>query len=215
MTHWSIEQKFCSQSCSAKWSFRQPEFRKKIFTEARAAKIQASREKTFAEHPEIYAAMIAKQAATMANYMNSLTPAEKAKRRKHQVATAKRLGFRFSVRGGNGTGPTAAEKQLLVWFPQGRLNFPIKTGKWNGSGFPPTYKADVAFPKLGLAIEADGGTHNSPLGQMRDAKKTAFLQGLGWTVLRFTNREILENGDVVRKLLSSIISRLQAIRPTA
>ena len=48
-----------------------------------------------------------------------------------------------------------------------------------------------------LAIEADGSQHLSPEGSEADARRTQYLAERGVLVLRFTNREILLEGDGV------------------
>lgn len=167
----------------------------------------------FREHPERYEAMRAKQAETMARYMNSLTHQQKLERREKMSALMKQLGHKPKMRGGNGTGPTKAESVLLKAFPAAINNYPIKTGMKAGSGYPTSYKADVAFPKWKLAVEADGTSHKMMDRKEQDAKKGKLLMGLGWTVLRFSNQRILEDSANVIQELKSIILRLKTIRP--
>ena len=133
------------------------------------------------------------------------------------VAGIRAAGCRPPVRGGNGTGPTKAEWQLMRMFPEGIWNYGIKTGKWNGSGIPPIYKVDLGFPKIRLAIEADGATHNSPSRRAKDRKKENFLKGIGWKVLRFSNREILDFHSQVQIIadVEFSISKLKATPATA
>lgn len=52
------------------------------------------------------------------------------------------------------------------------------------------YILDFACVELRLAIEADGGQHAD---SVRDARRTAWLAGEGWRVLRFWNNDILGN----------------------
>lgn len=47
---------------------------------------------------------------------------------------------------------------------------------------------DIAFPKIKLAIEADGEPWHSP---EKDAVKNYVLKKHGWTVLRFKGNDIL------------------------
>jgi very-short-patch-repair endonuclease len=46
-------------------------------------------------------------------------------------------------------------------------------------------------------IEVDGDGHFTPDGLEYDAARTAFLEGLGLRVLRFSNTDVLENLDGV------------------
>jgi len=43
-----------------------------------------------------------------------------------------------------------------------------------------------------LAIEIDGNSHCLLSRQAQDRKKENFLKSLGWTVLRFTNQQVIE-----------------------
>ena len=52
------------------------------------------------------------------------------------------------------------------------------------------YILDFANVKNRLAIEVDGATHAGEGEIAYDARRTKFLQGKGWTVLRFTNLDI-------------------------
>jgi very-short-patch-repair endonuclease len=75
---------------------------------------------------------------------------------------------------------------------------------------------DVALPHLKLAIEADGHHHNAPGSRAKDAKKDAFVKGLGWTVLRFTNEAILDARTAVGVLadIEFTISKLEGTQAT-
>ncbi|MBI2887055.1 MAG: endonuclease domain-containing protein [Chloroflexi bacterium] len=48
-----------------------------------------------------------------------------------------------------------------------------------------------------LVIELDGGQHTALEQAMRDAARTQYLQSDGLTVLRFTNREVLQETEAV------------------
>lgn len=129
------------------------------------------------------------------------------------VTKIRAMGCRPIVRGGNGTGPTKAEWQLMRMFPEAVWNYGVKTGKWNGSGYPPVYKMDIAFPVIKLAIEADGGSHNNPIRRALDVKKDTFLKGLGWTVLRFSNKLILDFRTQV-KILADVEFTISKLKDT-
>ena len=47
---------------------------------------------------------------------------------------------------------------------------------------------DFACIEQKLAIEADGGQHNESEG---DERRTVWLEGQGWRIIRFSNNEIL------------------------
>jgi len=114
--------------------------------------------------------------------------------RDRMSATLRAIGHKPPMRGGNGSGMTEPQRALLGalghgWEPE----FAVKTKKPRGSGFPPVYKVDIANPTAMVAIEVDGFSHTSLDRKARDAKKTALLESLGWTVLRFSNAEAMGN----------------------
>ena len=53
--------------------------------------------------------------------------------------------------------------------------------------------ADFACAECRLVVEADGGQHSDEV----DRDRTAYLNSLGWAVLRFWNNDILQNTDDV------------------
>ena len=57
------------------------------------------------------------------------------------------------------------------------------------------YFADFSWPARRLVFEIDGGHHASQIEA--DARRTAFLEGQGWRVVRFWAREILESPEGV------------------
>ena len=60
------------------------------------------------------------------------------------------------------------------------------------------YIADFMCPELMLIIEVDGLTHNWDETIVRDQAKEAALKNAGFTILRFTDSEVLSNINVVR-----------------
>ena len=59
------------------------------------------------------------------------------------------------------------------------------------------YIVDFVSLKKKLTIEVDGGYHNTPEQKQYDNARTAFLTGLGYEEIRFTNDEIKLNIDAV------------------
>lgn len=63
---------------------------------------------------------------------------------------------------------------------------------------------DLACREAKLAIELDGSQHaDSPY----DKERTAFLEGLGWQVLRFWNSDVITNPDGVAVAILAEVSR--------
>lgn len=65
---------------------------------------------------------------------------------------------------------------------------------------------DFAFPEIGLAIEVDSELHGMDSQIKYDAKKDGILSKHGWTVLRFSTRQIKEAMDdmVIPTILKSL-----------
>lgn len=99
------------------------------------------------------------------------------------------------VRGGNGKPATEAEIKLVeILGPIGfREQCVVPTRIPRGSGYPTSYKIDCGNEMIKFGVEADGYSHRSLSRQAQDQKKDAFLESIGWKVLRFTNEEILSN----------------------
>ncbi len=55
------------------------------------------------------------------------------------------------------------------------------------------YVLDFYCVSKKLAIELDGGQHNTPEGLAQDRERTAWLSAQGIRVVRFGNREVLSN----------------------
>lgn len=66
-----------------------------------------------------------------------------------------------------------------------------------------TFIADFVCQESRLIVEADGGHHAECLG---DERRTAFLEGAGYRVLRFWNNDILNNLDGVAEAIANALS---------
>jgi len=65
--------------------------------------------------------------------------------------------------------------------------------------------ADFYCPKTKLVIEIDGGQHYSAEGKEKDRLRDEYMARAGITVLRFSDREVLENVEsVLEKLWSGL-----------
>jgi very-short-patch-repair endonuclease len=135
--------------------------------------------------------------------------------REKVCATLQKIGHKPSVRRGNGTGPTMAEKIVHDMFPESIVNFAVKTG--GGIGYPNHYKVDVAWPHLKMGLEMDGYSHSALIRQAQDRKKEAKLFSLGWVIMRVKNQYAFDHPEELRvqiqELLSSI-SKSQTIQAT-
>ena len=101
--------------------------------------------------------------------------------------------------------PTPAEQKL--WFA-------LRAKRFDGAKFRRQkvigrYIADFAAREPMLVIELDGDTHGTQ--QDYDAERTAFLEGQGYRVIRFTNAEVMGNLEGV---LATIASCLPLSQPS-
>ena len=68
------------------------------------------------------------------------------------------------------------------------------------------YIVDFIAPRVTLIIEVDGGQHYDAVHLQYDGRRDAYLTGLGYEVLRFTNLEVLQLQAAV---LEKIYTRMQ------
>ena len=67
------------------------------------------------------------------------------------------------------------------------------------------YIADFACRDPMLVIELDGDSHGE--AQAHDARRTAFLEALGYRVIRFTNADVMGNLEGVLEVIAREIGR--------
>jgi len=95
--------------------------------------------------------------------------------------------------------PTEAEKKLWHVLRQRQLN-----GHYfrRQAAIGP-YVADFVCFKKGLIIEVDGGQHAQ--NKEHDEKRTQWLQGEGFKVIRLWNNDVLENLDGVLRSICAVL----------
>ncbi len=76
-----------------------------------------------------------------------------------------------------------------------------------------TFIVDFYCPAAKLVIEVDGESHFTEEGKTRDAERTAVLEGLGLYVLRFTNREVMQEFEGVCTKVSEIVAGRANVGP--
>ncbi|HEX6846100.1 MAG TPA: endonuclease domain-containing protein [Chitinophagaceae bacterium] len=76
------------------------------------------------------------------------------------------------------------------------------------------YIADFMCMELMLIIEVDGITHHWEETMIKDKKKQGDLEAAGFTVLRFTDEEVLKNINSVHAFLVEWIIRKENSRST-
>lgn len=127
-------------------------------------------------------------------------------------------GKTFLARGGNGKITKQQEKlRQALGLPESALEFAIFTNNAKGSfpSLPIAYKVDLGVLEVKLAIEVDGASHKKKKWKFVDQRKTAVLNHLGWTVLRFWNAEIDQDLNTCVQTVMSTISRLKETTTTS
>jgi hypothetical protein len=129
------------------------------------------------------------EAGAQIERIRQLKPTERPETKEKISRRLREIGHGPSVRGGNGRPLTEPQRLLLKalgegWTPE----LAIALGG-RMPGYPTNYKVDLGHEGLMIGIEIDGNCHHSR--RALDIKKDAMLASLGWTVLRFWNREIL------------------------
>jgi very-short-patch-repair endonuclease len=75
------------------------------------------------------------------------------------------------------------------------------------------YILDFYSPQYKLGIEADGGQHYESNGREKDELRGEELSRAGVWILRFSDREILNNSDGVCEVICKAKERLKGIPP--
>ncbi len=95
---------------------------------------------------------------------------------------------------------TPAEKKL--WY-QYLSRFPFRVLRQRPIDH---YIVDFYCRALHLVIEIDGESHFTDDGKMYDEYRTSILNAYGLTVMRFTNREVMNNIEGVCEQIASLIA---------
>ena len=72
------------------------------------------------------------------------------------------------------------------------------------------YIADFACPACKLIVELDGSQHGHDANLRADALRTAALQSLGWTILRFWNDDAMKDIDGVCQHIVLVAAQMKA-----
>jgi hypothetical protein len=137
------------------------------------------------------------------NPMNNPETVEKMRQSK--------MGRTFLSRGGNGQ--LTKQQQIIHRATNLPMEYAIITKGQTSSedSLPYCYKVDLACPEVKLAIEIDGSTHLTKRWKFLDKRKTAVLNSLGWTVLRFTNKRVDEECSKITSEIMYTILKLKTI----
>ena len=93
----------------------------------------------------------------------------------------------------------STDAESLLW----RLlrNRQIAGAKFRRQVPVPPYILDFYCHEAKLAIELDGGQHNAPAAQEKDARRSAHIETCGIEVLRFWNNAVLRETEAVLEVI--------------
>lgn len=99
------------------------------------------------------------------------------------------------------------EAEIKLW--QELQSEPFKRFRFRRQHPIQTFIVDFYSHKLKLIIEVDGEYHETEEQQTLDKKRTEVLQYQGLEIIRFSNKEVLENLRSVLKELNERITSIQ------
>jgi very-short-patch-repair endonuclease len=89
------------------------------------------------------------------------------------------------------------------------MNVPLAFYAQYEAGPSKNYTLDGAFPAIKLAVEADGEIwHNNPNKIAQDKQRDMSLAQQGWTILRFTDKEIEKQPQEVAMVIKQALQKL-------
>jgi very-short-patch-repair endonuclease len=104
--------------------------------------------------------------------------------------------------------PTPAERRLWSMLRDRRM----PSAKFRRQHVIPPYIVDFACLERWLIVEADGSQHADSIS---DRRRDAYLQQLGFRVLRFWNNDVLENSTGVFDLIHAELHTPHPPKPLA
>lgn len=147
------------------------------------------------ERPEV-------KAKLDAHLRSDSNPFKQAKNRRKAQITLREKGFP-QLNGGNGQ-KISLPQQLLAL----RLGWPTEVAVTTGDGWRPHhYKFDIADLTLQIAVEVDGTSHLTARVQKADRRKDQWAKNHGWTLLRYTNKEVLDRLEEIAEEILRIALR--------
>jgi endogenous inhibitor of DNA gyrase (YacG/DUF329 family) len=192
---------YCSPSCAAFARHKNPEYRKKFLAIFQSEEVREKNSKIMTRNlldPN------SKLRQSVLKRMTEDNPSWNPETREKMAS--KLRGRTFLARGGNGTITVPQQKlaEALGW----GMEYAIPCSKVPFPSPPKCYKVDIGNPDLKIAIEVDGNTHKMKKWKFLDARKTEILNYLGWSVLRFWNKEVNEDLNLcVEKVKQFIASK--------
>ena len=106
--------------------------------------------------------------------------------------------------------PTEPEKRL--W--QALRSRQIAGTRFNRQFPVGQYICDFVARTPRLVVEIDGGSHAGDEARRYDTRRTRFLNSQGYTVIRFWNREVMDNIDAVVARIETTLAEMPSPGPS-
>lgn len=171
--------KFCSRRCSGKY----------IAAQEHVSKASSERMRQLNKRPDVQEKLF--------KHLHGPTNPFRGVKKSFREKTKKLLATRGWEKLNGGNGRDLPRPQQILAHALGWPTEVVVLTKILRRSYPTHYKLDIASLDKKIAIEVDGNSHQHPTIQQRDARKDDFLREQGWIVLRFKNKEILNDLDHV------------------
>lgn len=102
----------------------------------------------------------------------------------------------------------ATNEENTLWY-QYLKNYPVQ---WNRQKIIGSYIVDFCCSSAKLVIEIDGAQHYDEAAMEYDRRRTAYLNQLGYEVIRFTNTDITRNLRVVCDAVDNAVKKRKSQR---
>lgn len=96
--------------------------------------------------------------------------------------------------------PTEAERRLREYVRANQLGYKFLFQYIIGQ-----YIVDFLCPAAKLIVEVDGAYHSEPEQFYKDELRTMWLQSMGYTVIRFTNEQVMDDIDSVLEKITDYL----------
>lgn len=201
--------RYCSQICANRHRYLVPGYVRPPMSLEQRTRISQLKKERDRLHPEY--------AQRSSERMKKNNPSRMPGVVEKILATKRRNGtLGFISRGGHPK--KTREQEAVAQTLNLPMEFPICTKSVIGllPSLPHCYLVDIADPVSKVAIEIDGGTHDSKHQKFIDKRKETVLEALGWKVLRFLNSDVqLDLEGVVKEIKQCITLRLKRIITTS
>lgn len=99
-------------------------------------------------------------------------------------------------------------EERTLWYQYLRA-YPLQ---WNRQKVIGPYIVDFYCKRAGLIVELDGSQHYDPATMAYDRERTAYLNSLGYTLIRFTNTDVKTNLSGVCAVIDRTVQNLLLTR---